>query len=48
MGKSSEKFIEQRELEHNQIPLPPTPTEFTWKEYFVMLGAQYAYKSKKQ
>jgi hypothetical protein len=47
MGKSSEKFIEQREVEQDELPLPPTPTEFAWKEYFTMLGTQYNYELKK-
>ena len=53
MGRSSEKFIETREVEQldSKSFASYVPTEFLWKEYFTMLGQQYNYEpntTKKQ
>ena len=38
MGKSSEEFIKQREMELNS---PSISGDFSWDKYFINLGKQY-------
>jgi len=40
MGRSSEKFIREREREADSMPLALEPV-VVWEEYFGLLGQQY-------
>ncbi len=45
MGKSSEEFIRQREMELNS---PSTSEDFSWDNYFITLGDQYKNTSNEE
>jgi|TARA_R110000751_G_scaffold22445_1_gene63304 hypothetical protein len=45
MGKSSEEFIKQREMELNS---PSISGDFSWDKYFINLGKQYKTTSNEE